>query len=1190
ASSDLAILRKREIESRNTYGGLYEYEATVDEVDTETTIAVNYHYASELTSMNYHQTRSNLGIGWSWAFPSVQVIKNDYNNVNEEPKAIYYHDGHGRVLEVSVDGNNNCYFTNYIGEDISFEKCIHDDFANFSTKRIDYIVEDSDCTNYYFGPHGEIRSIIDIHGNKMEFEYTYTSFYGANSMPLISGITDSVGRYVDFEYTSNGMNEYIEVTVTSPFEAENELTLSYQKISENMYSEKISANSGNENSTYISNASFLQSVTYPNGDTTEYYPIQSEEDSNVVPTYFSFADKRLNSEFVYATGGYISNPVYLLGAIVRENSYTGYEYEVCTLNLGHSGVCTSFRVTERSDNLLVLAEITTDNNTTIYEASPGQIFNRVCYGYNDDISDYSHNYSGYPYYVDSEEISEDSNVCDTEVVYESSQHTYFYHKTDGAILNTKIYSEYFNPIGDDLTVVTKIESFYEKIPEITLITYSNESEYTYSSHKYANISSVHNKFFGKPWLVTDEMPVNSSEYIKYKQGISYEYDNYTGYILSKSWYQSDNVQCTENYTYTSDGRPMSFTAADGTGVTYAYEYTDGKVSKITETTLNDTGKTVIVKTYTAATNYAFPSIVQKSVTSNGSTSTETTSYTYDMLLGTVKTMTDNDGNTTFYEYDSVGRVTRIIYPVYFAYGSYSSKNTKILPIDVFTYANTVISHEMVNSADGELAVTLTEQITRYYDVTETDVSYPPSVDTSALSTTFSDIKREYHIGTGELVKSEWLDVTNNQYAINSNTYSFNTNTNTSTVTDSLGDTVTTYYDGMGREVKIKDKFDNFHITEYNRSGDGAGFNVLAYFSTDSTGANKENVKEYTYDRLGRILSEKAYSDYPNNFVESKYSYDLAGNVIGITDANGNLNKDGFTQTNAYDKLNRLISSKNANNEIVTNNYDNLGNIKNQSLTSKSGVTHTLYDRSYTGDGKILSDTDNSQNSNTYSYDSMGRLTEVTDKDLKTSSFSYNELGINDTQTHIKPDTVASMKREAVFNPYGADVVYNLSGTYDTENEAFALGLSEISQHIYSPTGNILYEESEYATSTGTTETFNPISEYIYDSEGKLTAQLHGVSGSETNTVRGAFTLYEYDKSRLLKVQINGSNVKNSSDNANVRYEYYDDGKLKTVIYPTLADGSVLKSEYEYDGLSRLTSLINYKDTQVLSSYFYTYDN
>ena len=55
-------------------------------------------------------------------------------------------------------------------------------------------------------------------------------------------------------------------------------------------------------------------------------------------------------------------------------------------------------------------------------------------------------------------------------------------------------------------------------------------------------------------------------------------------------------------------------------------------------------------------------------------------------------------------------------------------------------------------------------------------------------------------------------------------------------------------------------------------------------------------------------------------------------------------------------------------------------------------------------------------------------------------------------------------------------------------------------------------------------------------------------------------------------------------------EYYDDGKLKSVTYPALTDGSVLKSEYVYDGLSRLTNLINYKGTEILSSYAYTYDS
>ena len=167
--------------------------------------------------------------------------------------------------------------------------------------------------------------------------------------------------------------------------------------------------------------------------------------------------------------------------------------------------------------------------------------------------------------------------------------------------------------------------------------------------------------------------------------------------------------------------------------------------------------------------------------------------------------------------------------------------------------------------------------------------------------------------------------------------------------------------------------------------------MLSYFIPASNQNAKQNVIEYTYDRLGRTTKEKAYSSYPSSYVEARYEYDFVGNVIGIIDANNNLNEDGYTQTNTYDKLNRVISSKNANNEIISNTYDNAGNIKKQTITDIDGTKSILYQRKYDGEGKLVSDTDNAGNSNLYLYDDMGRLHISQDKNRKQNTFGYNEL-------------------------------------------------------------------------------------------------------------------------------------------------------------------------------------------------------
>lgn len=396
------------------------------------------------------------------------------------------------------------------------------------------------------------------------------------------------------------------------------------------------------------------------------------------------------------------------------------------------------------------------------------------------------------------------------------------------------------------------------------------------------MSTYGDKTFGKPLLETEEMDYDTSvSSAREKHGFSYTYDDDTGFMLSRSWYKSNYTKCTERFTYDSKGRLTSYKAHDGTTTSYTYEYTGGKVSKKTTTVENDTGTTVVVENYTSETFYAFPSTVIKTVTSNNITNTETISYTYDMLYGVVKTMTDDDGNTTYYEYDDLGRPTRIIYPAYSTYSSYGNKNIRILPVEDIIYQTVSYKYSgVIDSDENLICQRITNDVT-YYDVSNVNTGNPAALDLSTLTNTFYARKQNYYLGTGELIRSDVGDIVDGVYTTNTTNYYYSTVINFVKEVDAKGNTTITYYDGAGREVQVTDQFDNDHITEYNISGDGVGFKALSYFVPASDGNVKQNVIEYTYDRLGRTTKEKGYSSYPDTSVEVDYAYDFVGNVIGM---------------------------------------------------------------------------------------------------------------------------------------------------------------------------------------------------------------------------------------------------------------------------------------------------------------------
>ncbi len=1166
-SQDAADLRVEEIESRDTCNGLYIYNAWWETANAGETITFDYYYTSELNQTSYQRMRNDLGAGWSWSFPSVQTVKDVYWDEEEMPKALYYHDGKGNVMEVKYDNLNGCWFENYVGSDITFEIAYYYDTDICTTSRIDYIVEDSDGTEYYFGMQGEIRTIMDRYGNKITFGYTDKDFYGASDMPIITEITDSVGRTIDFDYDDDDDYSYITITVTSPIASEGNLTLTYEKKMIDV----------TQDGTVISTEPFLESVTNAEGEVTSYYPAWVDgERSYAQPILFTFADKTFDSVYVYNTSGYTNNLVYLLGNIVRPHSNTYYYYDLCERNLGHSGISQAYRMDERGDDLLVV-----DDDNEIID------------GYSNNVVRfrYSRDYTGYPYYNSIESIPNNKYISRTRELHENATYIREYYKIDDTVLKKYEDITYFNPVGNDLTVNKEIESFLFKQPVMTKLTYNNGNGHTYDSYVYIENSGYQNRAFGKPLTVTEELDHDTVHHSnREKHAMLYTYDDDTGLMLTKSWYKSSGTKCTQAYTYNSKKRLSKVTLADNTETQYAYEYaSNGKVSKVTETTSNGDETTVIEKTYTSATGYSLPSTVTKTVSNGDTTTTDIMTYTYNMLLGVVTSETDADGNVTRYEYDKLGRPIRIVYPKYSTYTAYGTKNAEILPVEDISYNRAFREYDTISGyeslASEQIVTTLS-----YYDVTDATVTYPTNEELSAYSRTYYGGQVNYYLGTGELIENNMLDTINGETDFATTTYYYDTDANTLRVVNPNGDTTTTQYDGMGRVVKIIDAFDNYHITEYNINSDEVGFKAQSYFVPASDRTAKENITEIKYDRLSRAISEKAYSSYPDSFSEVQYFYDYVGNVTGIIDANENLNNDGYTVKNTYDKRNRLTSSKNANNETLTNTYDNLGNIKTQTITA-NGETSTLFERNYDGEGKLVSDTDNAGNSNTYYYNNKGQLTQSSDKDNKFKYTEYNELGVPDLSTYVKPNELMTARNYNITTPYGATKVFDLRAIYDEDNAGYGVYDNHTASYSYSQTGKLLSQINEYSYNTGVSGiSFMPYIRYTYDANGNVLSAMHGCIDDVNETVWAATTYYEYDRNRPVKVQIDGENTKNSSDSANARYEYYSDGKLKSIIFPTLTDGSVLKSEYTYNELSQLTTLTNYKGTDILSSYSYTYDS
>lgn len=499
---------------------------------------------------------------------------------------------------------------------------------------------------------------------------------------------------------------------------------------------------------------------------------------------------------------------------------------------------------------------------------------------------------------------------------------------------------------------------------------------------------------------------------------------------------------------------------------------------------------------------------------------------YD-FLGNIRSTVDGNGNKTYYDYTSFNKVRSMTYP---------GDNT-IEPYKVSYQYDVLGNLKQSIDSSGKANIYDYDNQGRVTLATEQALDGSNKITTSA-SYDKNGNKRFVTDGNGNVIENTYDELNrliSTSTTVNSvkkkNTYDYDANNNKISETDWLGNTTRYDYDGLNRVVEKID-------------ANGKTIEKLQYYDNGAQSSKCDalgNETKYFYDknkRLIKIIDPEKH--------ETKQSYDSVGNIASKTDGNNNETKY------FYNQYNNLVKVTNANNESTTYTYDLNGN----KLSQTDGLCNTtIYE--YNVANKITRKIDNGgrvDNQGTYSYN----------KD-KVESYTYNPSGNIQSKTD----------RNGLVTKY----VYDIHGRKTSEN----VGSINIG-YTYDNNGNQLTISDATGTTVRTYDALNRVvskrvpdigeSKYNYDiTEGMD----EGTYGEKTIDPKGNVTLKVYDKIGRLSKGIEGGKT--------TTYSYYDNGSLKSVIYP---DGS--GEYYTYKGDNSCSNLVNKKaDGSIIDSYVYTYD-
>ncbi len=391
--------------------------------------------------------------------------------------------------------------------------------------------------------------------------------------------------------------------------------------------------------------------------------------------------------------------------------------------------------------------------------------------------------------------------------------------------------------------------------------------------------------------------------------------------------------------------------------------------------------------------------------------------------------------------------------------------------------------------------------------------------------------------------------------------------------------------------------------------------TVQIFNADGTGSNFTPNGDGAYQPpLGdyRTLAKENDGSYVlrgksgNSFI-----FNPAGELISLTDRNGN------TQTLAYDTVGRLLTVTDPAGQTTTFTYDTNNRIS--TITSPLGKTVT-YD--YDTTGNLITVTNNGGLITSYAYDNNHNLTTITDpagkrtffttdpddrlasvsgeSGVNSISFQYgapstNQMTVTDTlgnQTVLTYDNNALVTQSV--DPAGnvAQMAYdaNLNLTSLTDPNGGTTTFT------YDTAGNVLTTTDPQGNSTSLTydTSFNQVTSltdargqattFSYDANGNLTATTYPNNASETFAYNSAGNLVSKTDRKNQTITFAYDAVgrltqKTFPDSSSDTFTYDSAGNLAT------ATDEKGKIQFVYDNLDRLTQ-VTYPGGEIVS---YAYD-